>query len=142
MALVIPHSTTLGSRVMVTIIMPTINQIVNVIKESEIDELSVLLNVSGISHLLAGHQAELSVKSNVTASQTLGLTEMRKAVKMMKREEIDAFLSKVIHGQTNTMSLGNNIYVMTQAPEEEEEPCLPHGMSMVNTYTEMTTGSK
>ena len=31
---------------------------------------------------------------------------------------------------------------MTQAPEEGEEPCLPHGLCMANTYTEMTTGSK
>ena len=31
---------------------------------------------------------------------------------------------------------------MTQAPEKGEEPCLPHGLSMLNTYTEKTTGSK
>ena len=36
--------TTFGSRVPVTLGTPTINQIENVIKESEIDELSVLLN--------------------------------------------------------------------------------------------------
>ena len=40
------------------------------------------------------------------------------------------------------MLLGNNLYVMTQAPEKREETCLPHGLSMVNTYTEMTTGSR
>ena len=37
---------------------------------------------------------------------------------------------------------GNNMYVMTQAPEEGEKPCLLHGLSMVNTYTEMTTGNR
>ena len=31
---------------------------------------------------------------------------------------------------------------MTQAPEKGEEPCLPHGLSVVSTYTEMTTGNK
>ena len=31
---------------------------------------------------------------------------------------------------------------MTQAPEECEESCLPHGLCIANTYTEMTTGSK
>ena len=40
------------------------------------------------------------------------------------------------------MLLGNNMYVMTQAPEKGEEPSLPHGLSMVNTYTEMTTESR
>ena len=40
------------------------------------------------------------------------------------------------------MLLGNNMYIMTQAPEKGEEPCLPHSLSMVNTYTEITTGSR
>ena len=31
---------------------------------------------------------------------------------------------------------------MTQAPVKGEEPCLPHGLCMVNTYNEMITGSK
>ena len=30
---------------------------------------------------------------------------------------------------------------MTQAPERVEEPCLPHSLNVVNTYTEMTTWS-
>ena len=34
------------------------------------------------------------------------------------------------------------MYVITQAPEKGKEPCLPHGLSVVNTYTEMTTGSR
>ena len=51
-------------------------------------------------------------------------------------------MSKVLHGSTKTVLLGSNMYVMTQAPERGEEPCLPHGLSMVNTYTEMATGSR
>ena len=35
-----------------------------------------------------------------------------------------------------------NMYLMTQAQEKGEEPCLPHGLCIANTYTEMTTGSK
>ena len=34
------------------------------------------------------------------------------------------------------------MYIMTQAPEKGEEPCLPHGLCMANTYTKMTTRSK
>ena len=40
------------------------------------------------------------------------------------------------------MLLGNNMFVMTQALEKGKESCLPHSLSMVNTYTEVTTGSK
>ena len=67
-ALVIPDSTAFGSRVPVTLSTPTINQIMNVIKESEIDKLSFSLNGSRISHLLAGHWAELSLKKDTTTS--------------------------------------------------------------------------
>ena len=38
--------------------------------------------------------------------------------------------------------LGNNIHIMTQPPEKGEEPCLPHSLSGVNTYTKMATGSR
>ena len=57
----------------------------------------------------------------------------------MKWEEIEAFLSKIVQGHTKTVLLGNSMYIMTQAPEKGEEPCLPHSLSVVNTYTEMTT---
>ena len=40
------------------------------------------------------------------------------------------------------MLLGNNMYIVTQAQEKGEEPCLPHGLNMVNAYTEMTIGSR
>ena len=43
-ALVVLDSTGFGSQVLVTLGTPTINQIINVIKECEIDELSVSLN--------------------------------------------------------------------------------------------------
>ena len=141
-ALVIPDLTTFGSRVPVTLGTPAINQIMNVIKESEIDGLPVSLNVSRISHLLAGCQAELSLKNDSTASPMPDLTDLNEAVKTMKWEEIEAFSSKIVHGYIKMVLLGNNMYVMTQAPEKGKEPCLPHGLSMANTFTEIITGSR
>ena len=70
-ALVVPDSTTFGSWVLVTLGTLTINQIINMIKEGEIDELSASLNGSRISNLLACCQAELSVRS-----KTMGLTDL------------------------------------------------------------------
>ena len=69
----------------------TINHIIDVIKESEIDELSASLNGSRIYHLLACHQVEHSIRSEMAANQTIGLTNLNKAVKMIKTEEIEAF---------------------------------------------------
>ena len=67
---------------------------------------------------------------------------LNEAVKTTKWEEIEVFSSKIVHGHTKTVLLGNNMHVMTQAPEKGEEPCLPHSLSMANTYTEMATGSR
>ena len=73
------------------------------IKESEIDELLASLNGSRISHLLACHQAELSVKSKAVANQMVDQIDLNEVVKTTKKEEIDAFSSKIIHGRTKTM---------------------------------------
>ena len=54
-ALLIPDLTTFGSRVPVTLGMSTINQIINMIKQSQIDELLASPNGLRISHLLACH---------------------------------------------------------------------------------------
>ena len=57
-----------GSRVLLTLGTLTINQIINMIKESEIDELSVSLNRSRISYVLASHQANISVDNEKAAN--------------------------------------------------------------------------
>ena len=140
--LVVPALTAFGSRVPVILGTPTINWIMNVIKENEINELSFSLTGLRISHLLAGHQAELSFRNNTTTSLISGPTDLGEAVKTMKWEEIEAFSSKILHGNTKTVLLGNNMYVMTQVPQKGEEPCLPHSLSMANTDTKMFAGSR
>ena len=73
---------------------------------------------------------------------TMDLTNLNEAVRMTKKEEINAFSSRIIHGQTEAMLLGSNMLVMIQALEEGYGPHLPHGLSVMNTYTEMVMGSK
>ena len=90
-ALVIPDLTAFGSRVPVTLGTHTINQIMNMIKESEIDELSASMNGLRISFLLAGCWVDLSLKNDTTTSQTPGPTDLNEAVKTTKQEEIEAF---------------------------------------------------
>ena len=62
-ALIIPDSTIFGSQVPVTLGTPTINHIISVMKENEIDELVVPLNGSRIAQVLVCHPAELSVQN-------------------------------------------------------------------------------
>ena len=104
--------------------------------------MSASLKGSRVSHLFTCHQAELSIRSEMAANQTMGPMNLNKAVKMIKNKEIEASSSKVIHAQTNTIFLGSNMHVMMQTLEEGHGPCLPHGLSVMNTFTEMATRSK
>ena len=69
-------------------------------------------------------------------------TDLNEAVKRTKKEEMDTFSSKIIHSQMRTLFLGNNMYVMTQFPKGSDGPNLPHGLSVVNTYTKVISGSR
>ena len=71
----------------------------------------------------------------------MGLTNLNKAVKMIKTEEIEAFLSKIIHVQTKIICLVSNMHMMMQALKGGDGPCLPHCLSVMNTYTKIATGA-
>ena len=135
--LVVPDSTISGSQVPVMLGTPTINQIINVIKKSEIDELSVSLNGMRMDQLFACQWAELLIKGEVTMHKTVDLTDLKEAVKTTKKEEIDTFSSKIIHSQMKTMLQRNNMHVIAQALKGVDGPHLPHGLNMVNIYTKV-----
>ena len=80
------------------------------IKESEIGELLASLNGQRMAQLLACWQAEFLIKGEATIHQTVDLTNLKEAVKMTKKEEIDTLLSKIIHGRMKTMLLGKNTF--------------------------------
>ena len=93
-ALVILDYIGFGSWVTVTLGTPTINWIINVIIESEINELPLSLNGSRIAWLLACHWAGISIQSETVTNQTVYPTNLNKVVKTTKREEVDTFHPK------------------------------------------------
>ena len=124
-ALVIPDSTGFGSWLLVTLGTPTINQIINMIKESEMDELWVSLNGLRIASILACWQAGLSIQRETATNQAVDPTNLKEAAKTTKREKMDAFLSKIIHCWMKTLLLGNIMHVMTQSLKGVMDPtCL------------------
>ena len=112
------------------------------IKESEIDELSPSLNGLRIAWLLACWQAEHLIEGEASTYQIVDPNNLKEVVKMTKKEEIDAFTSKIIHSQTKTMILGKNMYVMTQSLRRGDGPYLPHSLSVMNMYNKVISGSK
>ena len=59
---------------------------------------------------------------------------------MTKREEVDAFSYKIIHGQMKTLLLGNNMHVITQSLKGDDGTHLPHGLSVVNMHNKVISG--
>ena len=98
--------TNFGSWVPVILGTLAINWIINVIKESEIDELSISLSGSRISYLLACHWAELYITSETAINKTMNLIDLNETVKMIKKDRIDAFSSEIMYSWPKTMCLG------------------------------------
>ena len=71
----------------------------------------------------------------MATNQAVGPTNLNEVVKRTKKKEVDAFSSKIIHIQTKTLFLGNNLHVMTQSLKGGNGPHLPSGFSVVNAYT-------
>ena len=92
--------------------------------------------------MLVCWQAGLLIGKGTVTNQTVDPTNLNETVKRTKKEEVDAFLSKIIYGQMKTLLLRNNMHVMTQSLKGGDRPHLPHGLSVVNTYTKANSGSK
>ena len=136
LALVIPDSTIFGSQVLVTLGTLSINWIINVIKKAKSVSCQ-LLDLIGDSPVV-----DMSASRNFGSEQAVDLINLNEVVKTTKKEEIDALLFKIIHGQTKHMLLVNNMHVMTRFLKGGDGSHLPHNLSVVNTYTEVTSGSK
>ena len=78
----------------------------------------------------------------MAANQTMDLTDLNEAFKMIKKEDIEVFFIQDHTCQTKTTFLGSKMHMMMQTLEGDDGPCLSYGLSVMNTYMEMTTGSK
>ena len=114
-ALVILDSTGFGSWVLVTLGTPTINWIINMIKESEIDELSSFLEWI-VDSLIVGWLVSRTFDSEGNCHKpNSGSDQLEWGHQNNKERRGGCFLSKIIHSQMKTLLLGNKMHVMTQS---------------------------
>ena len=141
-ALVVLDSTGFGSWVPVTLGTPTINCIINVIKEGgnwwAVGFTEWIKDIPIVGLLVS----RTLIWKEAVANNTVDPTNLDEVVKTTKKEEVDSFSSKIIHGWMKTLLLGNNMHVMTHSLKGDEGFHLPHGLSVVGTYTEVISGSK
>ena len=120
---------------------PTIYQVMEVIKESEISKLSVPWASSRVSWLMRDIQARLGqVVVNDVANKPISPLNVNEVVKVTSKCTVPPFDHKAIHGKVNLVLHGYKMNVMTHGLEKRS-PSLPLGIDVQTVYATLADGS-
>ena len=136
-----------STRIPVILGTPTINRVIQTMKESEIHEAPSEWQAARVTfewkqgfQLRRASLAERFKFPTNTAEDRLDLDEK---VLLIDKCTIPGFQSIIAHGRTqNTMMMGHRLNVMTQVPYPDDKADLPNGLYVMRTYTELKDGSR
>ena len=139
-ALVIMDFSNFATRVPVILGTPTIGQVVNIMREAEMDALAMPWANSRAAHLLAVWRM---TPMEVGDGQEEGYDrdDDNPLMYTQKAETLEPFSSHEIPVKKVKVYLGECINVMVQALHTQDGTLLP-GLTVQNTYTELRKGSK
>ena len=121
--------------------MPTLYQVMKVIKESEITTLAMPWVASRVSWLMGHMQACMDwVVHDDVANKPISLNSVDEVVKVSKKFQVPPFGHKVIHGHTRLVLTGCRLNIMTHGLEMRS-PRLPLGVDILSTCATLATGS-
>ena len=121
--------------------MPTLYQVMEVIKESEIADLTIPWASSRVLWLLGRAQACMGwATRDDVANKPICPTAVDEVIKVSHKFCLPHFGHKVIHGQTKLILTGCKLNVMMHGLETRL-PQLPLGVNILCTYSTLTTGS-
>ena len=139
-ALIIPDFSNFAVRVPIILGTPTIGQVVNVMREAEMDALAMPWANARAAHLLAVRRMA-PVKVGSDCEEGYNTNQDGFVMLTQKVETLEPFSSHVIPVKTTEAHLGECLNVMVQALYIQDGT-LPPGLTMQNTYTELRKGSK
>ena len=139
-ALVILDFSNFATGVPVILGTPTIGQVINVMREAEMDALAMLWVNARAAHLLAV-QRMTPVEVGNGWEEGYDTDEDNPLMYTQKAETLEPLSSHVIPIKTVKAYLGEHINVMVQALHAQDCTLLP-GLTMQNTYTELRKGVK
>ena len=139
-ALIIPDFSNFVVRVPIILGTPTIGQVVNVMKEVEMDALATLWANARAVHLLAVRRM---VPTKVKSDCVGGCISKQDGFMMCtwKVERLEPFSSHVIPVKMMETYASEHMNMMVQALHNQDST-LPPGLTMQNTYTELRKGGK
>ena len=139
-ALIILDFSNFAVRVPVILGTPTIGQVVNVMREVEMDTLAMLWVNARAAHLLAIRRMT-PVKVRNVCEKGYDTNQDGFVMYTQKVETLEPFSSHVIPMKMMEAYLGECLNIMVQALYVQDGT-LPPGLTMQNTYTELRKGSK
>ena len=121
--------------------MPTIYQVMEVIKESEISELAIPWASSRVSWLMRAEHAQMSqLAVNDVANKSVAPFSVDEVVQVSHKCKVPPSSHKVIHGSVGLVLQGYRMNVMTHGLEKRS-PLLPLGIDVQSAYTTLAMGS-
>ena len=136
-----------SARIPVILGTPTINRVVQTMKESEIHDAPLEWQAARVTFkCMQGfqlRQASLAERLKFptnTAEDPLDLVEK---ILLTNKCTIPGFQSVIVHGHTqNTMMMGHGLNIMMQVPYPNDKADLPNGLYVMRTHTEPKDGSR
>ena len=121
--------------------MPTIFQVMEVIKESEISKLAVPWASSRVSWLMRGVHARMSqLAVDNVANKAVAPLSVDEVVRVSHKCKVPPFGHKVIHGSVGLVLQGYRMNLMTHGLEKRS-PLLPLGIDIQSAYATLAAGS-
>ena len=139
-ALVIPDFSKFAARVPVILRMPTICQVVNVMREAEMDALAMPWANARVAHLLLVHRM-ITIRVDNGQEEKFDVNDYDSLMYTQKAETIEPFSSHIVFVKTGKAYVGECINTVVQALQTQDGS-LPQGLTIQNTYTELRKGSK
>ena len=139
-ALVILDFSKFAARVPIILGMPTISQVVNVMREVEMDALATPWVNARVAHLLAVHRMTTFGIGN-GLEEKFDANDYDSLLYTQKVETIEPFSSHIVPVKTGKAYVGECINIMVQALRTQDGS-LPQGLTIQNTYIELRRGSK
>ena len=139
-ALVIPDFSKFAARVPVILRMPTISQVVNVMREAEMDALAMPWVNARMAHLLLVCRM-MTIRVDNGQEEKFEVNDYDSLMYTQNVETIEPFSSHIVFVKTGKAYIGECINIMVQALQTQDGS-LPQWLTIQNTYTKLRKGSK
>ena len=128
------------ARVPVILETPTIGQVVNVMKEAEMDALAMPWANAKVAYLLLVCRM-MPLEVGDGQEEKVDMNDYDQLMYAQNAETIEPFFSHIVPVKTGRVYMGECINVMVQALQTQDGS-LPQGLTVQNMYTELRKGSK